>query len=675
MKKSITILISIILILSLVSCGNHNSTTIFCNNCNESISINAKFCQACGQAVDEVSNITNTNVNNENTENNNSHTINQPNPSENPEKLPTIVEYDFIDYTEFSEYWFDGTFRCGTDFLAGDYYVLPLFGAGAMYDVCDSPNDFSWSNYRMLRKITVKEGQYVNVGHGAIMVSADEVDTGNWSKYGVFLVGKDILAGEYKMETISDEYSSALYSITGIDGAYQLNGNDVEETPTESNYLFENQKYITLENGQYIIITNIKLTNVNASATELSEQPSKDSSTEANDEDVIQDSNSSDDSNSDNNTDTEETFISNGRFTFTPRSFIKLFDEADKKASGYNYTYMRMNGETSLFYELAEISGGYENVRSVGMVSFVKDIDTTLTIEEDYTENIITKINVLVEDVDDVPAILVGCMCAADPALDFTTAYNVGMDVIEQAGTEEGYTHNGVNYVVAGDGEYYYIIISVANTSTEKQGDANITTAPSSKKSDHISATLTATETDLYLDATSQLVYFYVNPSDIDAIVDYTIADESIVEIQRGGWDGNTAQLLFIPVSTGETTVTVYIDGYDGCSVKINVSTNVDGGVSSEFNFNGPFITSTESEFYLDNENGVTYITAHNITGEYSLSCDVDNSDVVECVWGDWDDDTISLTFMPLNSGNAFVTVYVDGYYDNSAITIPVFVS
>lgn len=64
------------------------------------------------------------------------------------ENLPTAVEYRFVDYTDFSQYWFDGVFRCGADFNAGDYYILPLFGAGAMYDVSGSPNDWSWSNYR-----------------------------------------------------------------------------------------------------------------------------------------------------------------------------------------------------------------------------------------------------------------------------------------------------------------------------------------------------------------------------------------------------------------------------------------------------------------------------------------------------------------------------------------------
>jgi len=383
---------------------------------------------------------------------------------DNDDFVTPVIQYEFLDYTEFSTYWFDGVFRCGTDFTAGDYYILPLFGAGAMYEVADTPDDFSWTYYRLLRKIHITEGEYVNVAHGAIMVPADEIDVNDWTKYGVFLVGKDISAGEYKMETLTDKYQSNLYGITGISGAYQLNDSNIDEDPVDSNYLFDYQKYITLEDGQYIIITNVKLTNVNV--------PFSDTITSNDQEDS--DNTDATDTSSPNN-DPKESFISNGHFTFSARSFVKLFDEADKEAKGYNYTYMRMNGETSLFYELAEISGGYEKVRSAGMISFVKGVDTTLSIEEDYTENIITKINVLVEDLDDVPPILVGCMCAADPALDFTTAYNLGMDVVETAGTEDGYVHNGIKYVIAADGEYYYIIISLASSDGKNETVADET--------------------------------------------------------------------------------------------------------------------------------------------------------------------------------------------------------
>lgn len=459
-------------------------------------------------------------------------------------------------------------------------------------------------------------------------------------------------------------------------------------------------------------------------------------------------SGSNDDSTESDNKETDTTFISNGCFEFSPRSFVERFDAADKSTSAYNYIYMRMNGETSLFYELAEISGGYNNVRSVDMISFVKNVDTTMSIEEDYTENIITKINVLVENADDVPPILVSCMCAVDPSLDFTAAYNLSITVAEKTGTTEGYTHNGINYVIFADGEYYYIVISIANGEEDQKtqcdilghswvdatctvpmtcsrcnktngtvlghdwGNPTCTTPrsccvcfevdpnskplghsfvdgecmicgadevqkPNGENPNHNSATLSATKTDIYLNGTSELVYFWVNPSNIDAIVDYVIEDESIVEIQRGGWGGNTSQLLFIPLATGETSVTVYIDGYDGCSIVVNIFANVDNGVSSGFDPEDPFITSTESELNLKNGSAVTYLTVWNMEGkgEYFLTYDISiGSDVVECVWGEWDGDTISLTFTPLSSGNAFVTIYINGYYENSSITIPVFV-
>ena len=306
-----------------------------------------------------------------------------------------------------------------------------------------------------------------------------------------------------------------------------------------------------------------------------------------------------DDNNVGNNTDqtdtqhpddlSKESFISNGHFTFSARSFIKLFDEADKDAKKYNYTYMRMNGEASLFYELAEISGGYEKVRSAGMVSFVKGVDTTLSIEEDYTENIITKINVLVEDVDDVPPILVGCMCAADPALDFTTAYNLGMDVVENAGTKDGYVHNGIKYVVVADGEYYFIIISIdknpdsgensenntANKDNETTGD-NQNNQNNQDDGDNDSTVgtnkLTVSSTNISLNNSSQVISITV-PDNYDGDVSCTVNNSDILSTSWGGWSGNTVTLTLIPNATGSTTIEIYLE--NGDSVVVNVSVSV----------------------------------------------------------------------------------------------------
>ncbi len=151
-------------------------------------------------------------------------------------------------------------------------------------------------------------------------------------------------------------------------------------------------------------------------------------------------------------------FIDGDCFVYTPRDFMKQFDSADKSAKGYNYVYARQNDAADLFYELADIENGYE---TIGMVSFVDDEDSTLSIDDDYSENIINTINILVEDIDNVPTVLVSAICAADTSLDYSAAYNLGLNVAEEAGTAKGYDCNGINYVIATDGEYYYIIISI----------------------------------------------------------------------------------------------------------------------------------------------------------------------------------------------------------------------
>lgn len=172
----------------------------------------------------------------------------------------TEIRYEFIDHTTFSDYLTNGVFKCGSDFEPGDYYIMSIYMAEAMFDVSNDPNGFTWTDYRMMRKISVDNGQYVNLPTGAIMVNVTEVDENDWGKYGVFLVGKDLPEGEYKVVSISDEYCSDLNNIAGIFGAYQICDNDPTSEPVACSPLFNNQTYISLKNGQYIIINNAHLT-------------------------------------------------------------------------------------------------------------------------------------------------------------------------------------------------------------------------------------------------------------------------------------------------------------------------------------------------------------------------------------------------------------------------------
>ena len=51
MKKSLIVAICVIVLFSLMSCGNNDDTSIKCTSCGESIAVDAKFCSHCGETV------------------------------------------------------------------------------------------------------------------------------------------------------------------------------------------------------------------------------------------------------------------------------------------------------------------------------------------------------------------------------------------------------------------------------------------------------------------------------------------------------------------------------------------------------------------------------------------------------------------------------------------------
>ena len=389
---------------------------------------------------------------------------------------------------------------------------------------------------------------------------------------------------------------------------------------------------------------------LNSPSTDSSEQGSDDNSSESDNDDA--------DNSLDNDTELEGTFISNGHFTFAPRSFIKRFDEADKSATEYNYTYMRMNGETSLFYELAEISGGYSNVRSVGMISFVKNVDTTLSIEEDYTENIITKINVLIENADDVPPILVSCMCAVDPSLDFTAAYNLSITVAEKAGTTEGYTHNGVNYVIFADGEYYYIIISIAGAHADEEHKTEC------EASGHlwIGATCTVPKTCSRCDAIegNALGHNWRNPT---CTVPKTCSRCNTTEGNALGHDwGNptcttprSCCVCFEPDPNGKPLGHSFVNGECMiCGADEVQEPNEDYIPPDDVRQ----LTVSKTNVSLNNSSQAIYITVpDSYYGE--VYCTVDNSDILSTSWGGWFGNTVTLTLIPESTGSTSIEIYL----------------
>lgn len=145
-----------------------------------------------------------------------------------------------------------GEYKVGTDIPAGEYYVK-----------CDSYNLYvevsSTSSgeiediiYNLNTKggvyITVEDGEYLQIDGGKLYEldkAPDRGAEGGYYKEGMYKVGEDIPAGEYQVEA----KEGMGYIEVSTDSRHQI-----ESIITNDN--FENNKYITLEEGQYITLSN-----------------------------------------------------------------------------------------------------------------------------------------------------------------------------------------------------------------------------------------------------------------------------------------------------------------------------------------------------------------------------------------------------------------------------------
>ena len=172
--------------------------------------------------------------------------------------------FPFNDHSQFERYWVDGTYRCPEDLPSGKYSILSLYAPYPNYEVSTSPNNMTWSQYALYREIDIKEGDYIKVSQEGILVPFNEIDKNNLQKYGIYKVGKDIQAGDYKVETVADFYESdVVHAIEGIKGGYQITKNSPEGEIISSNMIFSESEYITLNDGEYVTIVNATLKGTN----------------------------------------------------------------------------------------------------------------------------------------------------------------------------------------------------------------------------------------------------------------------------------------------------------------------------------------------------------------------------------------------------------------------------
>ncbi|MBO8169370.1 MAG: hypothetical protein H0Z35_09335 [Thermoanaerobacteraceae bacterium] len=145
-------------------------------------------------------------------------------------------------------------YKVGKDIPAGEYLIIAE-GMGYYQVTKDSSGSLdsivSNDNFTNTRYVTVSEGQYLEItGSKMILASEAEPQKPQNGEYadGMYKVGKDIPAGEYKVV--------ATGGIAYLEVAKDSKGG-LDSIITNDN--FEGEKYITVKEGQYIKLVDCKL--------------------------------------------------------------------------------------------------------------------------------------------------------------------------------------------------------------------------------------------------------------------------------------------------------------------------------------------------------------------------------------------------------------------------------
>ena len=144
-----------------------------------------------------------------------------------------------------------GMYKIGTDMPAGEYLIT---SSGGYYAVtADSSGSLesiiSNDNYRNRAYVTVQDGQYFQFDGTAVPVSEAAAFTPVNGTYpdGMYLVGKDIPAGEYKVSATNGGYYEVTANSTGDLGTIISNDN------------FDGEVYLTVQDGQYLKLSRSQI--------------------------------------------------------------------------------------------------------------------------------------------------------------------------------------------------------------------------------------------------------------------------------------------------------------------------------------------------------------------------------------------------------------------------------
>lgn len=167
--------------------------------------------------------------------------------------------FKYIDVSLIPDGSKTGTYKVGKDIEPGEYIAYGLYSKAQVkqFDSLDEQEDAEEIEGLFI-DIKLKENQYIEVEDG-ILLPKNIFDTNKLTKYGIYKVGKDIDAGEYKVESVLDSYESSYDAVDGNLGACEIADEPFGGNVMQTIDLYDGQKYITLKNGQYIRIVDAAL--------------------------------------------------------------------------------------------------------------------------------------------------------------------------------------------------------------------------------------------------------------------------------------------------------------------------------------------------------------------------------------------------------------------------------
>ena len=151
----------------------------------------------------------------------------------------------------------DGTYKVGTDMDAGEYLILSKGFMSYVEISSDSTGDLnsiiSNANFSTHMYLTVKEGDYVKIQSATAYKVAEApsiVPADGLYQDGVYKVGSDIPAGEYKVHLTSEMGVGYVEIASGSRGTLdEIISND---NPT-------GDSYITVTDGQYLKLQGVEI--------------------------------------------------------------------------------------------------------------------------------------------------------------------------------------------------------------------------------------------------------------------------------------------------------------------------------------------------------------------------------------------------------------------------------